>query len=77
MQFDEIVFARSRPTPEPQRRSGRAGDVDLGPVLGADVALLPRIQRGMRSRGFAGAYLSSGEALVQSFHRALDAMMEG
>ena len=49
---------------------------ELGHFLeSADVALLPRIQRGMRSAGFAGAYLSNEETLVANFHRALDAMM--
>ena len=77
MTFDEVVYSRARgPVPRPpERRHGRAGEVDLGPVLGADVALLPRIQRGMRSAGFAGAYLSNEETLVANFHRALDAMM--
>jgi nitrite reductase/ring-hydroxylating ferredoxin subunit len=76
MVFDEVVLA-PHAVAHPERRRGRAGEVDLGPVLGADVALLPRIQRGMRSSGFAGAYLSSEESLVANFHRALDAMMAG
>jgi nitrite reductase/ring-hydroxylating ferredoxin subunit len=76
MVFEELVLAPRAVLP-PERRRGRVGEVDLGPVLGADVELLARIQRGMHSEGFSGAYLSSEESLVENFHRALDAMMAG
>jgi phenylpropionate dioxygenase-like ring-hydroxylating dioxygenase large terminal subunit len=63
------------------RRGGRStarvrevapDDPVFGPVTGADLRLLPELQRGMRSRGFAGLYLSSQEACIAAMHESLE-----
>ena len=81
MFFDEQAYARAAPgaaaRAEPTRRRIRHGEASLGPVMGADVDLLPGLQRGMASRGFRGLYLGADEACIENMHRALDAYLEG
>jgi hypothetical protein len=50
----------------------RTGDAPLGPTLRADLELVPRLQRGMRSSGFRGLTLSSLEEGIANMHRVLD-----
>lgn len=77
--FDELAFERpglSPPRPL-RRRRFRHGEQPLGPVTGADVDLLPGLQRGMHSAGFRGLHLSRGEAAIATMHAALDAYLAG
>jgi phenylpropionate dioxygenase-like ring-hydroxylating dioxygenase large terminal subunit len=71
--FDELTFER-RPAgaaKEPKRRRIRHGEQDLGPVMGADVDILPRLQAGMRSRGFRTLRLTEGELAIAHMHGVL------
>ena len=47
-------------------------DAKLGPVLSQDSALLPVVQRGMRSRGFKGQLWSEQEQRLRHFHVELE-----
>jgi hypothetical protein len=77
--FDDISFARPgrAPATPPQRTRMRPGEAPLGPTMNADLELLPRLQRGMRSSGFRGLRLSSHEACIANMHRALDEYLAG
>lgn len=71
--FDELTFER-RPAGAaraPQRRRFRHGEQDLGPVMGADVDILHRLQAGMRSRGFRALRLTEGELAIAHMHGVL------
>jgi phenylpropionate dioxygenase-like ring-hydroxylating dioxygenase large terminal subunit len=73
--FDEQAYERLPPSarpPRPRHVRFRAGEQSMGPVMGADVALLPGLQRGMESRGFRGLYLGSEEAAIRNMHAGLD-----
>lgn len=72
--FDEWSFGRpgSGPVPAPERRSFRHGQRDLGPVMSADVDMLPRLQAGMRSRGFSALRLTHAERAIAHMHDTLD-----
>lgn len=52
----------------PARRYLTPGDGGLGFVLEQDGALLPRVQAGLRSRGFRGAVLSEQEQRIRHYH---------
>lgn len=75
--FDEFAFERPGLSPARghRRRRFRHGEQPLGAVMGADVDLLPGLQRGMRSEGFRGLYLSRGEGCIANMHAALDAYL--
>lgn len=72
--FDELSFVRPEqaPPPTPRRRRFRHGEHDLGPVMGADVDLLPRLQAGMRSRGFTALRLTADEPGIAHMHAVLE-----
>lgn len=74
--FDETTFERRSPSsarpPPPRRVRFRAGEQSMGPVMGADVALLPGLQRGVESRGFRGLLLGAEEAAIRNMHATLD-----
>jgi len=74
--FDEQTYEwpapSARPTERPRHLRFRAGEQSMGPVMGADVALLPGLQRGLRSRGFRGLYLGGEEAAIRNMHATLD-----
>lgn len=74
--FDEHRYARvtaTRPrSARPARREGRHGELDLGPVMGADVDLLPALARGMRASAFRELLLTPAEAPIAHLHRVLD-----
>ncbi len=72
MFFDEESHQRGAPRGQPERQRFRHGEKSLGPVMGRDVDLLPLLQRGMRSRGFAGLALTSEESAIGNMHRAID-----
>lgn len=75
--FDEVTYVRpgSGPAPTPRRARLRQGEKDLGPVMNADVDLLPRLQAGLNSRGFERLRLTDGEACIAHLHDVLDAWM--
>ncbi len=73
--FDQLVLRRSAAgarAPAERVRQVAPNDKIFGKVTGADLALLPGLQRGLRSRGFRGPLLSSGEAAIAGMHAALD-----
>jgi phenylpropionate dioxygenase-like ring-hydroxylating dioxygenase large terminal subunit len=47
-------------------------DAGLGPVLSQDSAFLPRVQQGMRSRGFKGQLWGEQEQRLRHFHVELE-----
>jgi len=55
----------------PHRRDAQGG-TSLGIVLDQDLYNLPRVQAGMRSRGFEGLLLNMQERRIRHFHRVLD-----
>jgi phenylpropionate dioxygenase-like ring-hydroxylating dioxygenase large terminal subunit len=82
MFFDEQAFERATARsgagrPPPQRRRIRHGEAPLGPVMDADVNLLPILQRGMASRGFSELRLGDQEAAIATMHRGLDHYLFG
>ncbi len=73
--FDEQAFElgpSGKHPPRPKHIRFRAGEQSMGPVMGADVALLPGLQRGMESRGFRGLCLGAEEGAIRQMHRTLD-----
>jgi phenylpropionate dioxygenase-like ring-hydroxylating dioxygenase large terminal subunit len=62
----------------PHRHVVRTGDLTRervsggGKLLGQDLYNLPRIQAGMRSRGYTGLHLGDQEVRIRHFHRTLD-----
>jgi len=50
---------------------------NLGEVLDQDSELLPVVQQGIRSRGFAGPLWSEQESRLRHFHRELDRYLDG
>jgi phenylpropionate dioxygenase-like ring-hydroxylating dioxygenase large terminal subunit len=69
---DTDVTGATRPPVEAYSVDQRA---DLGPVLNQDVELVAAVQRGSRSRGFAGPLWSEQESRVRHFHRELDRLL--
>jgi len=49
----------------------------IGPAIEDDVAVLVTQQRGMRSRGFTGAYLSGQEKRISRYHERIDDYIAG
>lgn len=56
----------------PMERYTKEQDANLGLVLSQDAALLPVVQRGMRSRGFRGQLWSEQEQRLRHFHVELE-----
>jgi phenylpropionate dioxygenase-like ring-hydroxylating dioxygenase large terminal subunit len=77
--FDELGFVRAGdgPAPEAQRLRFRHGERKLGPVMDADVNLLPRLQAGMRSRGLSSLRITDGELCIAHMHGVLERWLEG
>ncbi len=60
------------------RTHAEKGDIDIvGPVIGQDVVLIPRVQRRMRSRGYDGAILSEQEIRIRDFYDEYNRLMNG
>ena len=56
--------------------TGRYGEVDVN-AMDEDTAVFPIQQRGLRSRGYQGVYLSSQERRVQYYHQVIDEYIAG
>jgi len=68
------VSGESRPDVE---RTGVGKPPNLGLVLDQDSELLPVVQAGIRSRGFAGPLWSEQEQRLRHFHTELDRYLSG
>jgi hypothetical protein len=70
--FDQLSLVRGggRDIVEPE--AVPPDDPRFGRVTGADLALLPALQRGLRSRGFRGGVLSRRERCIAHMHDTLD-----
>jgi phenylpropionate dioxygenase-like ring-hydroxylating dioxygenase large terminal subunit len=52
-------------------------DDSIGPAIEEDVAVFVTQQRGFRSRGFKGVYLSNQEKRIRRYHELIDDWIEG
>jgi phenylpropionate dioxygenase-like ring-hydroxylating dioxygenase large terminal subunit len=80
MLFDFQDYLRWPASLGPRERPAHRGDVQggtsLGVVLDQDLYNLPRVQAGMRSRGFEGLLLNAQERRIRHFHRILDRYLD-
>ncbi len=53
------------------------GAVQVGPGIEDDVRVFVTQQRGFRSRGFKGVYLSNQEKRIRRYHELIDDYIEG
>ena len=53
------------------------GEYSMGPAIDQDVAVFVQQQKGFRSRGFKGVYLSNQENRVCRYHELIDDYIEG
>jgi phenylpropionate dioxygenase-like ring-hydroxylating dioxygenase large terminal subunit len=53
------------------------GEKSMGPGIDQDVAIFPEQQKGFRSRGFKGVYLSGQESRIRRYHELIDEYIEG
>jgi phenylpropionate dioxygenase-like ring-hydroxylating dioxygenase large terminal subunit len=76
--FDEVKLERlaagKRAAP-PSWQRFRHGEAPLGPVMGQDVDLLPKLQRGLRSSAFSGILLGGDEAAIRHMHAHLSRLL--
>jgi phenylpropionate dioxygenase-like ring-hydroxylating dioxygenase large terminal subunit len=77
--FWDLLRAPAQAIPRPAHRHVVLADdlaLDLvsggGKLLGQDLYNLPRIQAGMRSRGYTGLHLGDQEVRIRHFHHVLD-----
>ncbi len=87
--FDQLIFNRAplrsappsgkarRGPPRAAHREGRPGEISLGAVTDADVSIVERVQRGMRSAGFKGLRVGPEEACIAHMHKVLDGYLRG
>jgi phenylpropionate dioxygenase-like ring-hydroxylating dioxygenase large terminal subunit len=78
MYFDLQNYVRVPPETAPERPDHthhRHGEISLGLVLDQDAFNLPRVQRGMNSRGFEGLWIRHQERRIRHMHRTLDAYL--
>ena len=61
----------------PARITVPSGEPGMGPVVDEDGVLVPVVQRGLRSRGFAGLRLGEQERCIRQFHHELDRHIYG
>jgi phenylpropionate dioxygenase-like ring-hydroxylating dioxygenase large terminal subunit len=81
--FWNVLRAPAMPIPRPEHRDLVLGETfddepvgGGGKLLGQDFYNLPRVQRGMQSRGFSGLHLGEQELRVRHFHAVLDDYLE-
>ncbi len=53
------------------------GEQSMGMTIDQDMAVFIRQQKGFRSRGFKGVYLSKQESRVRRYHELIDDYIEG
>ena len=53
------------------------GEGWIGPGIDQDVEVFVKQQRGFRSRGFKGVYLSAQESRIRRYHELIDDYIEG
>jgi hypothetical protein len=53
------------------------GKHSIGPAIEEDVAVFVTQQRGFRSRGFKGVYLSNQEKRIRRYHELIDDYIDG
>jgi hypothetical protein len=53
------------------------GEESIGAAIEEDVAVFVTQQRGFRSRGFKGVYLSNQEKRIRRYHELIDDYIEG
>jgi hypothetical protein len=53
------------------------GEDSIGPAIEDDVRVFVTQQRGFRSRGFKGVYLSHQETRIRRYHELIDDYVEG
>jgi hypothetical protein len=53
------------------------GEDSIGPAIEEDVAVFVTQQRGFRSRGFNGVYLSNQEKRIRRYHELIDDYVAG
>ena len=53
------------------------GADSIGPAIEEDVAVFVTQQRGFRSRGFKGVYLSNQEKRIRRYHELIDDYIDG
>ncbi len=75
MYFDVRAFAPSpsgapKP-PVPEHATYKHGEFSLGLVVDQDAVNLPHVQKGMRSRGFEGAWICRRERRLRHMHETL------
>jgi len=79
MLFDFQDYMRWPASLGPRDRAAHRRDVQggtsLGIVLDQDLYNLPRVQAGMRSRGFEGLLLNRQERRIRHFHRVLESYL--
>ena len=80
MFFDLTNFVRvpeELAPPRPDHTHHVHGEISLGLVLDQDAYNLPRVQRGMNSRGYKGLHISHKERRIRHMHRTLDRFLDG
>lgn len=60
------------PPPRPRHRQFKHGDKSIGLVLDQDAFNLPRVQKGMNSKGFRGLWIGDQELRIRHFHKVID-----
>ena len=53
------------------------GKDSIGPAIEDDVSVFVTQQRGFRSRGFVGVYLSKQETRIRRYHELIDEYIDG
>jgi phenylpropionate dioxygenase-like ring-hydroxylating dioxygenase large terminal subunit len=53
------------------------GEESMGMTIDQDIAVFTQQQKGFRSRGFKGVYLSNQEGRVRRYHELIDDYIEG
>jgi phenylpropionate dioxygenase-like ring-hydroxylating dioxygenase large terminal subunit len=55
----------------------KLGEKSMGPTIDQDIAVFVEQQKGLRSRGFKGGYLSNQESRVRRYHELINDYIEG
>lgn len=62
---------------EPEHQVFDLGEQSMGKTIDEDIQVFVRQQRGFRSRGYKGVYLSKQESRVRRYHELIDDYIEG